>query len=64
MQSIVAALFICTPLSDKTVGCRMAQNEGIFEKCISLGGLVFLLGQYAMKKCFYKIHLFLGVPTV
>ena len=24
---------------------RVAQNEEIFERCISLGGLVFLLGQ-------------------
>ncbi len=33
---------------------RVAQNEEMFEKCTSLGGMVFLLGELAMKKCFLK----------
>ena len=33
---------------------RVAQNEEIFEKCVSLCGLVFLLVQRGMKKCFLK----------
>ncbi len=34
---------------------RMAQNEEIFEKCVSLCGLVFLLCQKAMKNVFYNV---------
>ncbi len=42
---------------------RVAQNEEIFEKCVSLCGLVFLLAQKDMKKCFLKKYfIFRGPP--
>ncbi len=33
---------------------RVAQNEEIFERSTSLGGLVFLQGQYALKNVFLR----------
>ncbi len=42
-------------LSKKVGVCRrVAQNEDFFEKCVSLCGLVFLLVQKGIKKCFLK----------
>ncbi len=52
-----------TRLSLTSLFDRVAQNEEIFEKCVSLCGLVFLLVQKAMKKCFLKKYfIFRGPP--
>ncbi len=42
-----------------TVTICVAQNEEIFEKCVSLYGLVFPLNHKTMKKYFLIFHSFL-----